>query len=314
MRWTALFPSCSVLLLMVIMPGIQSPVVGDEPVEQQIQEATEKLVEGTTYRLQYRLEPGEQLRYRVEHVAEVATTIQGTRQKTRSESLSTKVWKVAEAPKPDRIQFSYHVEDARMWSEVSGRQRVSYDSQTDEQPPPEYADVAETLGKPLAMITMDRHGRIIEREDRIQKVDLGFGSVTVPLPDRPVPVGFRWTAPMEIRVRTSDQQFKTIKIQHRYRLEKVETGVATISIESQVLTPVRDPKVESQLVQRMSKGVIRFDVDAGRMLSKQLDWDETVVAFNGADSHMEYAARFVEQLVDSKTSVASRDKGRADIE
>lgn len=44
----------------------------------------------------------------------------------------------------------------------------------------------------------------------------------------------------------------------------------------------------AQVVQQLSNGIIRFDIDNGHMLSKQLDWDETVIGFQGANSLMEY--------------------------
>ncbi|MEL7266192.1 MAG: hypothetical protein AAFP69_15465, partial [Planctomycetota bacterium] len=52
----------------------------------------------------------------------------------------------------------------------------------------------------------------------------------------------------------------------------------------------------SQLVQQLSNGTIKFDLDAGHVLSRQLDWDETVVGFQGANSMMEYQARLTEEF------------------
>ena len=112
-------------------------------------------------------------------------------------------------------------------------------------------------------------------------------------------MGHEWSQPQDLQIRLEDNRIKTIKTRQLYRLEKVETGVATISVKTQVLTPVDDPRVKSQLVQRISAGELRFDVDAGRLLSKQLDWDENVLGFNGADSNMKYLARFTEQLLDT---------------
>ena len=58
---------------------------------------------------------------------------------------------------------------------------------------------------------------------------------------------------------------KDVNTRMRYRLEQVKTGVATISVKTQILTPINDPSVRSQLVQRISQGEIRFDIDAGRL-------------------------------------------------
>ncbi len=70
--------------------------------------------------------------------------------------------------------------------------------------------------------------------------------------------------------------------------------MATISIRSEPLTPISEPEIESQVLQQLSNGTIRFDVDAGRLISKELQWDESVVGFSGSGSLMEYSARYSE--------------------
>ena len=98
-------------------------------------------------------------------------------------------------------------------------------------------------------------------------------------------------------MRLEDQRIKSIQTRETYRLEKIETGVATISLKTQILTPLDDARVKSQIVQRISAGEIRFDIDSGRLLSKQLNWDESVLGFNGPGSNMKYLAQFNEALV-----------------
>jgi hypothetical protein len=100
---------------------------------------------------------------------------------------------------------------------------------------------------------------------------------------------------------------KRIKTRQVYTLEKVLTGIATISVRTEVLTPVDDPAVQSQLVQRVKRGEIKFDIDAGRVLSQQMDIDETVIGFNGPDSLMKYLARLSEEEL-KETSVARTAK------
>ena len=102
-----------------------------------------------------------------------------------------------------------------------------------------------------------------------------------------------------------------IKIRERFTLEKVKTGVATLSVRSEPLTPIREESIRAQVVQQLSNGTIRFDVDNGRLLSKQLDWDEDVVGFQGANSMMEYRAQLTERLVDDVQRTAKRPPSHA---
>ena len=101
-----------------------------------------------------------------------------------------------------------------------------------------------------------------------------------------------------------------IKVRQFYRLVLVRTGVATISLETQVLTPVRDPKILSQLVQRMQKGTIKFDIDAGRLLHRQMDLNESILGFSGPESHMNYLSRTTEEPVENVPAAKTAEAGK----
>ncbi len=258
------------------------------------------------YQLEYKLKAGEELAYRVEHHATVDTTIQGNRQTSQSRSVSTKNWLVEKVLDDGSVRFVHRIADVDMWSQISGRQPIRYNSRTDRKPPPEYEAVAETIGKGLSVVTIDVHGKIVDRTDSIQQIELGVGGLVVPLPAGPVKSGATWSEPSVVRVRLTDGQVKVIKTQQLYELKEVKAGVATITVETQVLTPVNDARIHSQLVQRLTRGQIKFDIDAGRMLSKEMDWDESVVGFNGPKSNMKYVARFTETLLPERIETATK--------
>jgi hypothetical protein len=54
----------------------------------------------------------------------------------------------------------------------------------------------------------------------------------------------------------------------------------------------------------MQEGTIKFDIDAGRLIHKQMDLDESVLGFAGADSHMQYLARLTEEPLKAETARA----------
>ena len=205
------------------------------------------------------------------------------------------------------MTFNHIVDSVEMTQQQGGAEEVRWDSREEETPPGIFEKVAEQLGKVLSTVSVDARGQEVNREDNGgTKASLGMGSLTLALPEKPIAVGASWSVPREVRTRTEDGEVKTIKIRELYTLEKVKTGVATLSIKSEPLTPINDDSVRAQVVQQLSNGSIRFDIDNGRMLSKQLDWDETVVGFQGANSMMEYRARMTESLVDDIQRTASR--------
>jgi hypothetical protein len=259
-----------------------------------------------TYPLQYKYHVGEVITYTIEHLAKVDTTIAGNTQKTQMQSKSTRSLHVKEVQADGSARFVHVIDDVDMWSEVDGRAAVRYNSREDDKAPPGYEHVAESIGVPISEITMSPSGEVLQRKDHVVHPNFGLGGISIPLPKGPVHVGQEWDQPQDLQIRLEDNRIKTIKTRQLFRLEKVETGVATISVKTQVLTPVDDPRVRSQLVQRISSGEIRFDVDAGRLLTKQLDWDENVLGFNGAESNMKYLARFTERLRDNSRTADSQ--------
>lgn len=252
------------------------------------------------YALRYKFTPGETLRWQVEHRAQVRTTVAGTTQTAETLSRSVKAWTI-DSVSDEQTKLIYHVESVDMRQQFDGRQETTYNSETDETPPPGFADVAKAVGVPLATITLDRRGKVLKCEQKFVQAAPEQEYVTLPLPEGAVAVGEQWFEPADITVNLKDGRSKKIKARQRYLLKDVSSGVATIQLETQLLTPVRDPEIEAQLVQSKANGIVRFDIDAGRIVSQRSDVDEHVVGFEGDGTSLHYVTRFTEDfLSDSK--------------
>jgi hypothetical protein len=296
----------SLLLTAVLALAASSIAIGDEKdVASQLEAAKRKV--SPEFTLAYKFKAGDDVVTKVVHLVTLETTVQGVSQTASTRSVSAKRWQISSVDASGNITFVHSVPYVEMWQKVTGRDEVKYDSRNDEKPPPGYEGVARDVGVPLATIVMDPYGRIIGRQNAQPQFNPGIGTLTIPLPGQPVKIGDKWSIPDEVRVRLEDGTVKKVATRQVYQLQSVETGVATISVDTQVLTPVNDPKIESQLVQRMQKGTIKFDIDAGRLLRKQMDLDEQVIGFNGPNSSMQYLARFTEEPLDA-TSVANVQK------
>lgn len=273
---------------------LASPTNGDE------------LASGQKYLLRYSLTAGEQLRFEVTHLAKTKTRVQGTEDMTQVTTTSQRRWDVIDATR-SAMKFEHIIDSVEMTQQQGEGEEIRWDSRSDATPPAAFAVVSQQIGKKLATVTVNPQGEETGREDHAgSKASLGMGSLTLAFPAEPIAIGHSWIVPREVQTRTDDGEVKTIKINERYTLDKVKTGVATILVKSEPITPINEESVRAQVVQQLSNGVIRFDVDNGRMLSKQLDWDETVVGFQGANSMMEYRAKLTETLSDDVEHTASR--------
>lgn len=261
------------------------------------------------YALQYKFQQGEQLRYRVVHMAKTKTRMGDTEETSQVRTVSVKVWDITDVNDKGEMSFNHGVDSVEMSQQTGDAEEIRWDSTTEAIPPVQFSKVAERLGRTLGSVRINTQGQVRERSDGSSgSSSLGMGDVTMPLPENRVKIGDNWAVPREVRTRNDAGTQKIIKIRELYTLEKVQTGIATISVRSEPLTPIEDQTVKSQLVQQLSNGTIRFDIDAGRVIGRQLDWDETVVGFQGASSMMEYRARLTEELDTSESQRTARLK------
>lgn len=99
-----------------------------------------------------------------------------------------------------------------------------------------------------------------------------------------------------------------VRFRELYKLDKVSLGVATVSVRSEMITIITEPKEEAQVLQQLSNGTVRFDMQAGRMISKDLTWDKRVVDFAGPGSSMEYNSRLSEEVTNQNRLHLHRER------
>ena len=261
----------------------------------------------TRYHLQYKLQRGESLRWWVTHRAAIRTTIQGKTQTAHTLSESVNRWDVNEVTADGEMQFLQSVESVKMTNRLPDREEIGYDSQEDATPPAGFEDVARAIGVPLAEILIDPSGQVVRRDQRHETPGgVTEISIVMPLPAEPVAIGHVWQEPHEVRVVTHDGRPLKIETERRFELLSVADEIATISVDFQVITPLRDPTVEIQLLQRFNRGTVKFDLNAGRIVGQQTEIDKRILGGHGQDSATHYRAEYREKLLKPNERVARR--------
>ena len=250
---------------------------------------------GEEYLFRYRFEPGMVIASEVTHLAKTDTKIDSSEQNSHSRTVSQKTWNVTYVEKGE-MTFEYKIVEIDMSQRIGTGSEIRYSSKSGEEPAVQFQAAADSVGKVISTVTIDEQGMIIARSDETNPPNLGMGDITLPVPKNPIAVGATWEVPRELRIRREDGSFKTVRFRELFRFDKVSAGVATIAVRSEMLTVIAEPKEEAQVLQQLSNGTIKFDIDAGRMISKELGWDKVVVGFSGAGSVMDYSARLDEQV------------------
>lgn len=265
-------------------------------VERKAMTETPSTTGGEEYLFRYNLQPGMVISSEVTHLAKTDTKIDSTEQNSQSRTVSQKTWEVTKAVNGE-MTFDYKILEIDMSQRIGAETELRFSSKSGEEPAVQFQAAAASIGKIISTVTIDEQGMITARSDQSNPPNLGMGDITLPVPKKPIAIGATWEVPREMRILRDDRSLKTVRFRELFRFDKVSAGVATITVRSEMLTPISEPKEEAQVLQQLSNGTIKFDIDAGRMISKELGWDKVVVGFSGAGSVMDYSARLEEQVV-----------------
>lgn len=263
------------------------------------------------YDLRYKLERGDVLRYEVTDRASFNTTIEQSTMATQTKTVTVKAWKVIDVLPDGRIEFMNVLERVHMVSQLPDHDPVEYDSGRDKTAPPGFEDIAKTIGVPLVAITMTPHGKVERRDWKVHAPHAEENApIAVRLPDELVAVGDTWDEPYDVKVTLENQATKLVQTRRHHKLANVSGGLATIEVTYQVLSPI-DSYVEYQLLQRLTEGEVRFDIDAGRVVSQQMDTDKRILGFAGPTSSTHYIMRMEEKLLKPPSKVAEKPSAKS---
>lgn len=247
--------------------------------------------------LRYRFAMGEVLRYRVNHASSVRTTIDNSTQQIQSDSKSIKAWKVTDVLPNGEMEFIHLVESVKMSNSIPGGAENKFDSESDAPVPPGFAAAAQAVGVPLSKIRISPSGEVVHRERKHPQPPVSDDMpITLVLPERPVSVGDKWDAVYDVSAKRKNETTISVRTRRLCRLKSVKSGVAVIDVEYQILSPV-DSYVQSQLVERLTKGSVRFDVERGRIVAQQHKVDRRILGFAGRASSLHFLARLQERLI-----------------
>jgi len=257
------------------------------------------------YRLQYKFAVGDVLRYQVKHATNVRTTIDATTKQVESHSESIKAWKVIDVLPSGEMEFIHLVESVKMSNRAPDQPENRFDSTVDKSPPRGFEQAARAVGVPLLTVRIAPNGEVTHREVKHpQPPHSPDMPITLELPKEPVAVGEKWSHPYEVPASRQSGAKMRVETRRVCKLRQVANGVATIDVEYQILTPV-DAYVRSQLIERLTEGAVRFDIDRGRVIQLEHNVDKRVLGFAGKASSMHFVARLQERLLDP--AAADRD-------
>lgn len=262
--------------------------------------------------LRYKFRPNEIVRFEVEHKVTIDMKKGEAEETARHATVENKHFRVVSVDANGAAIIEPVIDRVRMTARFGGHPEITWDSNSDKQPPPPLKGVGATIGRATARMKFSCRGELISSVPvlpaRLQaRVAAGTGPATpendasknflVVFPEQPVGVGDEWSdTDLEVSLKVTPSLSRKFRILRRYRLESLEDGRATISLRSAPLQPVSEPQLRAQLIQRLPAGTIVFDLERGLIVHRRLTIDEKVVGFAEADSRLHVKSVRTERL------------------
>jgi len=254
------------------------------------------------YLLRYKFAMGEVLRYDVNHATKTRNNMEGHTQEVETQSESVKSWKVTDVLPNGEMEFIHVVEWVKMSNDSPDTKANVYDSREDAAVPRGWEQVARAVGVPLSIVRISADGKVTHREQKHpQPKSQEDMPITLGLPEGEIAVGEKWSHPYDVAVQRKSGASLQVQTRRVCQLREVKNGVAVIDVEYQILTPV-DPNIRAQLVERLTEGTVRFDVDKGRVISQEHNVDKRILGFAGKASSMHFVSRLQERLLPSEVT------------
>ena len=251
--------------------------------------------EGDKHLLRYRFPKGGELQWNVQQSLRITTSLKGKTETVETSSRSTKIWTVLDVAEDGTATFEYKVGEVHMKRSQTDKEDESYDSSKDKEIPPAFRSLEETIGVPLANWSIDPFGEMIKKKPLRRYAGASEENrIAIPLPKDPKVVGEKWSIQTPIEVPLPNHTVKKIAAEQQFTLDNVAVGVAKISFRTLIKTPIDNPKIESQIIDKYSSGSVKLDLDSGLLISQEMKVDKRVVGFQGDSSWIHHQSRFTE--------------------
>jgi len=268
--------------------------------------------QGTTYPLAYKFTPGQFAHYEVLQKSVIVSRYAQGQEKMNNESTTTKHFRVVTADAAGVAQLEPIIDRVRMSVTFDDVNKVEYDSAQPGPPPRGFEAVAATIGKSMARLHLTPNGQL-SKVTALPDAPASFTALAaqadptlnflVPLPREAVGVGAVWKDRYQVPVSVGPGLSQPVTLQRQFELAKVTGNVATITFQTIIITPMDNPAVQAQLLQRTPTGTIEFDLDRGLIVAQTTKASGQVVQAFGANTFMQASLETTERLIPQTAGV-----------
>jgi hypothetical protein len=251
----------------------------------------------------FKFEQGQELKYRiVQETRVVETLIDNKSVEPKEQTFATKhtvvrQWKVAELDAQGNATLQMSILSMK-WERTSPNgESELFDSTRPEDL--KDGEMGKLIGTVLAVVKLDATGKLLEvKEAKFGTksrfmADLPFKLV---LPDQELKVGLNWERPFTLQLDPPQGTGETHAAIHRYQVQGVADGRATINIATLIKEVPTDTDEYIPLLPMLIEGDVYLDVTNGRYLGSRLNIKKELKNHAGEGTGYHFSSSYVEEL------------------
>lgn len=271
--------------------------------------------------LRYKFQPGEFLHYEFQQEMTIEQQVADYKSVNHTVTEQARQFRVLGVDDQQIATLEPMIERMKYTSRQDDKAAVAFDSERDGDQPIHEKTML-TIGRPLLRMQVTSTGRCLKIQplahdvpglkESAEKLDSRIQFLIL-LPETPVAVGESWKEEISVPLLlpsangaiNATSLTQDIKLKRLYQLTSVENGIATISLKTTPLTPINDPKLEFQLLQKLPRTDFQFDLAQGRIVSQVTIIEGAVVGAVGNQSRSSVNSKYTERLMPASTRQAA---------
>ena len=256
-------------------------------------------VSAQTAEARFRWQKGQVLHYRVEHVTEVAETVNGNKVETKAKVDLIKRWEVVDVDAQGIAILRLSITAMRNEQTRPNGEVLLFDSRSLDKSTAELREqMAKFIGQPLALLRVDGQGKVIEVKQGVAGRYEAEPPFAFNLSASQLQVGQTWQRDYAITLDPPHGTGEKHPTQQSYRCTKIDANLATMTLATALVKTPPAKADQVSLLQKLPQGEVVFDIQNGRLHSTRLTIDREIFGHQGEGSVYRFRSTYSEQYAE----------------
>lgn len=242
----------------------------------------------------FRWQAGQAVSYRVQHATTYLDRVGDSKSETKSVVTTTKRWQVSAVDAHGTATLQLSLTALKQERSTSSGDVLTFDSANPEKSTPELkAAMSKFVNTPIATLRVDAYGRVAEVKD--SKAAASSYEAELPfllmLPGALPKPGQGWERPYKITLLPPLGAGEKYDAAQRYTCKEVKDDRLTVTVKTELKTPLKTPADGVPLWQMLPEGEITFDLKAGRLHAATLTVERALKDHQGENSEVKFTSK-----------------------